>query len=471
MNHKTKYLLKNTSIFTVSNFATKILSIFLIPLYTGILSTSEYGVYDLVGTSVSLIFPILTLNIMDSIVRFSMDKNYSKDDIGKIGFRYVWISSGIVSLALVVIYCFNLIPVIKEYCIFIFFYYFTTAMNNLLMQVAKGFEKVKTIGIAGVIGTVGIISLNILFLLVIRLGLPGFSLATILSQVIVAVYYIISIRFFEHLKNGKRNPALEKEMLVYCLPLIATTVGWWINGASDRYIVTFFCGISANGLLSISYKLPNIMNTLQNIFIQAWQLSALKEYGNDKTALFYGRIFNFVNFMMCAACSWLIILTKVLAHLLFAKDFFAAWVYVPFLLISSVFNCSSGLLGPILAAKKDSKSMAMSAVYGAGANLIMNTLFVYLIGVQGAVIATAISSLIIYAVRKKAVGDEIQIDEYPVVLITWALLCVQAVLEIYTPFWWLEAVLMGVMLYLNRNRMMNLIGIAKRLLQKTRKAD
>ena len=213
------------------------------------------------------------------------------------------------------------------------------------------------------------------------------------------------------------------------------------------------------------------MNTLQNIFIQAWQLSALKEYGNDKTALFYGRIFNFVNFMMCAACSWLIILTKVLAHLLFAKDFFAAWVYVPFLLISSVFNCSSGLLGPILAAKKASKSMAMSAVYGAGANLIMNTLFVYLIGVQGAVIATAISSLIIYAVRKKAVGDEIQIDEYPVVLITWALLCVQAVLEIYTPFWWLEAVLMGVMLYLNRNRMMNLIGIAKRLLQKTRKAD
>lgn len=39
-----KYLLKNTLIFSIGNFATKIISFFLIPLYTNLLST-----YDCVG--------------------------------------------------------------------------------------------------------------------------------------------------------------------------------------------------------------------------------------------------------------------------------------------------------------------------------------------------------------------------------------------------------------------------------------
>ena len=42
-----RYLAKNIGVLAISNFATKILSFFLVPLYTSILSTSEYGTYDL----------------------------------------------------------------------------------------------------------------------------------------------------------------------------------------------------------------------------------------------------------------------------------------------------------------------------------------------------------------------------------------------------------------------------------------
>ena len=65
-------------------------------------------------------------------------------------------------------------------------------------------------------------------------------------------------------------------------------------------------------------------------------VAAIKEYGESDTATFYGKTFSIVNMLMCAACAWLIILTKPLATILYAKDFFNAWLYVPFLLISSV---------------------------------------------------------------------------------------------------------------------------------------
>lgn len=97
--------------------------------------------------------------------------------------------------------------------------------------------------------------------------------------------------------------------------------------------VTFILGISANGLLSVSYKIPQIINTIQGIFTQAWQISAIKEYGSSDTADFYGKTFIVINLMMCIVCSFLIFMTRPLAYILYANDFYEAWKYVPFLLV------------------------------------------------------------------------------------------------------------------------------------------
>lgn len=58
------YLLKNVGLLTLSNFATKLLSFFLVPLYTSILTTGQYGTYDLFNTAVSVLIPMFTLNAL-----------------------------------------------------------------------------------------------------------------------------------------------------------------------------------------------------------------------------------------------------------------------------------------------------------------------------------------------------------------------------------------------------------------------
>ena len=64
-----KYLAKNIGVLALSNFATKLLSFFLVPLYTSILTTEEYGTYDLFATTVYLLVPILTMNIQDATTK------------------------------------------------------------------------------------------------------------------------------------------------------------------------------------------------------------------------------------------------------------------------------------------------------------------------------------------------------------------------------------------------------------------
>lgn len=459
IHDNSKNLLSNLGILTISNFASKVLIFLLVPLYTNILTTDEYGTYDLVVSTVSLLAPILSMNIIDAVMRFLMDKNCSQKKVATIGIKFVSYSVVAVALFLLVMNRVNIWRKLQGLGGYIFLYYTFYVLNQYFIQLAKGLEQVKTMGIAGLLGTIVMLITNVLFLIVFKWKLPGFFLANILSQAIPVCYFFLKINFWKFITITEKDKYLTRNMLIYCTPLIASVIGWWINSGSDKYVVTFYYGLAANGLLSVAYKIPSILNTFQGIFIQAWQISAIREYGKKEMDRFYGNIFLITNVLMCAACSWLILLTKPLARLLYAKDFYIAWKFVPFLLISCVMNCASGILGPILSAKKDSKSMSVSAIYGAGVNVVLNIVLIHLLGVQGVTIATAISSYIIYRVRKHAVGGNITIESYASVLSTWGLLCIQAFLEVYTTFWYVEVILMVIMLIININKLKQLLTL------------
>ena len=91
-NNSIIQLVKNTGLLSISSFASKILVFLLVPLYTSVLSTEEYGAFDLMQTTVLLLLPILSINIYDAVMRFIMDENYDKKVVVSIGVKYVILS-------------------------------------------------------------------------------------------------------------------------------------------------------------------------------------------------------------------------------------------------------------------------------------------------------------------------------------------------------------------------------------------
>lgn len=451
MSQRVKYLFKNLGILTISNFASKIMGFLLVPLYTSALTTEEYGKYDLIMSTVALLYPILTVNIVEAVMRFTMDEQGEKGETASIGLRYVTISIVLFGLGLLGSWIFHLFPSLDRLRGYVFLYYFFFVLNQYFLQLAKGLERIKDMGIAGVVSTFVGVFANVFFLLVAKMGLRGFFIASILGQAVSVAYYFIRLQYWKMVRRTSWGSSLEKEMLAYCVPLILTSLGWWANSTADKYIVALMCGVAANGLLSVAYKIPSVLSTVQSIFTQAWSISVIKEYDKEEASAFYGKTFAYTNVIMSAICSALTFLSKPLAHILYAKDFYEAWRYVPFLLVSSVINCASGFIGPILAAKKDSKSMAISAICGTGMNIVMNILLVHFMGVQGATIATVLSSHVIYVIRRKAAKQDFYVRGYWKVLATWALLCLQATIEIYTGAWYAEIGIIGILLLLNMN--------------------
>jgi O-antigen/teichoic acid export membrane protein len=412
---------------------------FLVPLYTSVLSTSDYGIYDIAITTVTLVSPILTVNIADACMRFLMQKETDEREILAISWKFVSLGIAAFGLIILLISYTRISSVIYNYSLLIFVYFSFYVLYLYGMQAAKGLELVKEMTLAGVFSTLAVIAFNVLFLLIIPKGLSGFFLANILGQALPAIYLIIRTDIYKKM-TLKVNKGLQKEMLRYCAPLITVGLSWWVNSVSDRYAVSWMCGLSTNGIYSIAYKIPSILVTVQNIFTQAWQISAIKEYGSKDSSQFYRSMFLYLNILMCVVCSVLIMSSKIIARTLFAKDFYGAWQYVPFLLVSCIFNASAGFIGPILAAEKNSKAMAKSAVVGAIVNIILNIMLIYLMGAQGAAIATAISSFTIFLCRLVAVKSIISSTKFIGVYLAWSVVCVQAAMIVYSGLFWIQPV-------------------------------
>lgn len=434
MNKKYNELIKNTGIFTISSFSSRLLSFFLVPLYTSILSPNDYGIFDLANVSIALLIPILSLNIVDAVMRFLLDKSVNKGNVIAIGTRYVSIGISIGTLFIVANCALNFLPALKPFSVEILFVYVLMNIRQFLEQVSKGIGKVKLMGVLGVIGSFATIFFNILFLVILKLGVRGLFLSYIIGILIPSVIFIIFIKPWNYFStiDGTTQKKIATEMLRYSIPGIGISVAWWINGAFDRWAVALLFDVSAAGLLSVAYKIPSILNTIQNICMQAWQISAAKEYTEENATSYYRRTYSYYMALFCISCSGLIFLNIPLCKILFSNSFFQAYRLVPFLLISSVFNCASGFIGAILAAIKDTKHILYATIVGAIINICLDFLLSSFIGVIGITIATAISSLIIFIVRNLFLKKMLTADKSLIpVYITWALLVIQALLVIY----------------------------------------
>lgn len=134
---------------------------------------------------------------------------------------------------------------------------------------------------------------------------------------------------------------------------------------------------------------------------------------------------------MVVVCSGLIIFNKVIAKILFANEFYRAWEYAPFLMISVVFGALSSVLGGIFTATKQSKLIGQTTVIGAVINIILNIILVYGMGPVGAAIATMISYAVVWIIRIKYVKKIIPFSvKNRINNLSYIILLIQAILMI-----------------------------------------
>ena len=188
-------------------------------------------------------------------------------------------------------------------------------------------------------------------------------------------------------------------MLSYSIPLIFNGLAWWINSSLDRYLLTAFCGVAINGIYAVGAKIPTILATCQNVFAEAWSISAIKEYNENDKDGFFSSVYSFYNSISVIMASVLVLLNVTIAEYLFKNSFFIAWEISSILVVAMVFSGLSGVVGGIFSVVKKTKFYAISTVVAALINTSLNFVLIPLYGAIGAAMATLVSFFSIWLIR------------------------------------------------------------------------
>lgn len=395
--NKYKKLTLDTLLFGISTFASKILVFFLLPLYTAVLTTEEYGVADLLNSVVNLIYPILTLAIAESCLRFLFTKDVKKNEIVSVLFLFILLSTVFLLAVYPLTNLFG--STMHEYWWYFVLLYLGYTLSNCLSFYCRGINKNLIFAIQGIVQTIVLIFCNLIFLLGFNIGLRGYLLSMIISYFCSSLVVIIWAGVYKELIHFKINPSLLKKMLIYSLPIIPTMISWWINNSADKYFIIAFVGLGASGVYSAVHKIPSLITTVASVFNNAWSISAISEENSNDRSSFYSSIFSFFLIIMIFGGATTILLSKFICKLLLSNDYFSGWIFVAPLVCASVFSSLAGFLASIFRATKKTSILFISTLVGAIINIALNYSFIKLFGTIGVAYTTMISFFVVFVIR------------------------------------------------------------------------
>ncbi len=433
--NKYKTLISNTALISLGTFGSKLLVFLMVRFYTGYLTTEQYGTSDLITQTANLLLPIISLGITNGVFRFAIDSKADKRSVFSTGLYCITLG-GLMFLGIAPLL--SLVGQFKGYIWLIVIYTMASCYHSLCSQYVRAIGKTAFFAIQGIVNTSLVIILNILFLAVFDMGITGYVLSVVLADGLSALLIFVKEKLWLEITT-KIDKSTFKEMLLYSIPMIPTTIFWWVTSVSDRYMVSGFISTEANGIYAVAYKLPTLLTLISTVFMQAWQFSAVSESENDKKEHidFFSSVWGSFQSVMFIASAGIIALSIPVIKLLTTKAFYSAWEYIPVLTAAMIFNSFANFMGSVYVVEKRSKNSFLTAMLGAGLNVILNFILIPSpLGVQGASIATLISYFAIFVIRAFNARKYIPFKLYwTQVLLNTAVILVQCVFMVLSlPF-------------------------------------
>lgn len=396
MESKEKTLFKNTLLFSVGNIGAKLLMLLIVPFYTYFVSVEKMGEFDVINTYIGLLSPVVCLAIYEGIYRWLLDKDSSNENVIKNGFNYLLGSTFVFNVIMIVLLNQTSFTYIPEFIALID----ASILYTFAQFTTRGLRNNKVYAFQGIIYSVILITLQIILVFRFRLEAKGLLLSMAVAYFATSLYMLLVQRVFsKYYIKGKIDHSLSKELLKYSIPMLPTSVAWWMVSAGSRLIINYKMGDAANGVYAIAMKFPTIVTLVATFFYQAWQEQAIREYKSKQRDLYYSTIFNAYVRVLFSSIIALLPVTKIVIIYLMDPAYQSAFKYVGFLYLASVFNAFAAFYGTgYLSAKKTSSALT-TALVGAILNIVITFLAIDKLGLYAAAVGNMLGYAIILLLR------------------------------------------------------------------------
>lgn len=437
---KYQKLANNTIVLAIGQFGSKLLVYVMLKFYTSMLGTDGYGDVTNIINASALLISVVTLSISEGVLRYGLEKSNNGRHVFSIGINVAAIGLVIFSAFVPLI---GFIDMLKGYEWLIFMYVCTGSIKGVCSIYVRSRGHVKLFAIDGILTTVTMVLCNLLLLGVFKLGVLGYVMSVSLGDLASIVFLCIKAKLPKKYRPLGNDKLLRSAMIRYSIPLMPTTIMWWVINVSDTFMVTAIFGSDANGVYSFAYKFPNLAAIVVGIFLQAWHMSAITEKNSRTISNFYSNVFGMMETVLFIAVAGIMLILRPFIMPFFGGEGFeGAFFYVPILLCAVVFQCFSNFMGSIYEASNKTIHSLSSSALGAVLNVALNFVLLNTIGVVGAAVATLASYLTVYVYRVIDTKKYLYMNmNFPLMAVNLTLLAGMAVSVMFLPYGLLQNVI------------------------------
>ncbi len=399
-------VIKSTVWYIAGNFILRAVHFLLLPLYSQVITTDEFGNYALIMAFYTVVIIIYQGGLQQGLSKYYLE---SDDEIHKKEIFSSVLNTilfGSIVLSAIGIFFAKDITVLllgsgkfirhETTLIIVFLSLFSENISYFLIYLLKTKEKAKQVVFITSVASIINFILNVVLVYFYEFGITGIFIAQLISNVVLVILLLPQIKNDYTLFIDKK---LLKKIAVFSFPIFISGVFSIFVEVADRYLIDFYLTKDDVGVYSFSYKIAIAMNLFMMAFRTAWVPRALNLFKEGNYAAEYGSIFLRLIVLIIFVLLVVILLVKdvfnfkIAGELIINPAYVAGLSIIPYVLFAYGLNGISGFYSIYPYVKNKSYHFLTSDLLGFGFNIGLNIVLIPKYGIEGAAIATMVSFL------------------------------------------------------------------------------
>jgi len=389
-------VVKAGSWYTLTNFFVTGISFLTLPIFTRILSTSDYGITSVYSSYVSIFSIVFSLDLVGVVQRAKFDFKDDYDRFISSTLFLALLSFAIFSGVMIVFNGFfsEALGLEKWLLYFALIHSFFLFVQNFVFAkfgVEYNYRKISMVQITNSI--VGVLLSIVLILFVFNnkryFGrILGTALPIIVSGFILLAYIFI---------RGRKliNKTYWKYALAISVPLIFHGLAGIINDQFDRIFINKYIGSSQVGIYSFAYNIGLIINVLWSSTNQAWGPWFFEKMAISNYVIIKKRAKNYRDFFTLAYVL-ILFLSPEIIKIMADKSYWVGLDIVPYIFMAYYFNLMYTFEVGIEFNEKMTHLIPIGTILAAALNVILNIIFIPRFGYIAAAVTTVVSNFFLF---------------------------------------------------------------------------
>ena len=344
MINEIKKLVKHSGIYSFGNLSGNILSFLLLPVYTRLLTTEQYGILALVAVFRVVVQRAVNLGTQSSVVKvfFEVDTEEEKKIVVSTAFIFLTVISVFVTLILFffregLAILFLKSPQLSYLFAFALFTSLFFIIKTVPLSIFRAREKTVMYSVFAFFTLFLGIVFNIIFVIILKENVKGVLKSALISQLII--FLLILVPFSKNLVFKFKKEYLLR-MLTFGVPLVPSGLAMWILTLLDRYFLRIFTTMEMVGVYSVGYKIATIVSILIVIpFSLAWSPLMLRWHKHEEDPkVLYVKAYKYFSIASLFLALIISIYAKEVIWGMTTQPFYNAYKIVYFIVLAYVFH-------------------------------------------------------------------------------------------------------------------------------------